>query len=78
MARKETQKKTGTGAGRGQAAKGRGAKPEPSRGGTATISHEEIAKRAREIWEQRGRPAGEDEKIWLEAEEQLTHEPAVR
>lgn len=78
MARKETRKKTGTGARRGQAVKGRGAKPEPSRGGTATISHDEIARRAREIWVQRGCPTGEDEKIWLEAEVQLTHELVVK
>ena len=34
-------------------------------------SHEEVARRARELWEQYGRPAGRDEQIWLEAERQL-------
>jgi hypothetical protein len=98
MARKETQKKAGTGAKRGPAAKGRGVKSKAARGGVkagqraniaatggpspaptaATFSHEQIAERAREIWEQRGHPQGEDEKIWLEAEVQLTHELVVR
>lgn len=34
-------------------------------------AHAEIARRARELWEQEGRPAGRDEEIWLEAERQL-------
>jgi hypothetical protein len=34
-------------------------------------THEEIARHARNLWEQYGRPAGRDEQIWLEAERQL-------
>jgi hypothetical protein len=33
--------------------------------------HEEIAARARELWERYGRPPGRDVAIWLEAERQL-------
>jgi hypothetical protein len=47
-------------------------------GGTATatlsITHEQIAERARQIWEERGRPQGEDERNWREAERQLREE----
>jgi len=47
-------------------------------GGTATatlsITHEQIAERARQIWEQHGRPQGEDEQNWREAERQLKKE----
>jgi len=47
-------------------------------GGTATatlsITHEQIAERARLIWEERGRPYGEDERNWREAERQLKKE----
>jgi hypothetical protein len=35
------------------------------------LTHEQIARRARAIWEAKGRPAGQDEKIWHEAEAQL-------
>lgn len=88
MARKGPQRAKGTG--RGQVTTGTGVEePKPSRGGmeeggpgaavtTATLSHEQIAERAREIWERRGRPEGEDEKIWLEAEEQLARELRTR
>ncbi|MGE5295859.1 MAG: DUF2934 domain-containing protein [Solirubrobacterales bacterium] len=41
---------------------------------TLSISHEQIAERARQIWEQHGRPQGEDEKNWREAERQLKSE----
>jgi hypothetical protein len=34
-------------------------------------THDEIATRAREIWEKRGRPHGQDAAIWLEAERKL-------
>ncbi len=33
--------------------------------------HDEIAKRARRLWEEYGKPAGRDEMIWLEAEREL-------
>ena len=36
------------------------------------LSHADIAKRARALWESRGQPAGQDEAIWLEAESQLS------
>jgi len=50
------------------------------RGGTATlaaITHERIAERARQIWEQHGCPQGEDERNWREAERQLKKELGV-
>ena len=31
-------------------------------------SHEEIARRAKALWEHYGKPVGRDEEIWLEAE----------
>jgi hypothetical protein len=34
-------------------------------------SHEEISRRARELWESRGQPSGQDEAIWLEAEREV-------
>jgi hypothetical protein len=50
-------------------------------GGTATatmpITHTQIAERARQIWEQRGRPQGEDERNWREAERQLKRELGI-
>jgi Protein of unknown function (DUF2934) len=36
-----------------------------------TIKHEEISKRAREIWEREGRPEGRDKEHWLQAEAEL-------
>ena len=90
MARKGVSKTTGTSTKRGRAAKGESTQPEPSRGeaivgerstemdqaggGTATVSHDDIAQRAKVIWERRGRPHGEDEKNWREAEEELRRE----
>jgi len=41
---------------------------------SVTLTHDQIADRARAIWEQRGRPQGEDEKIWHEAEAELKRE----
>jgi hypothetical protein len=38
------------------------------------ISHEEISQRAQAIWEQRGRPEGEDANNWLQAERELQQE----
>jgi hypothetical protein len=35
------------------------------------VTHEEIARRAHEIWEQEGRPHGRDAEHWLVAERQL-------
>jgi len=34
-------------------------------------SHEDISKRAREIWEREGRPEGRDMEHWLQAEAEL-------
>jgi hypothetical protein len=36
-----------------------------------SLSHDEIASCARELWEQQGRPDDRDEAIWLEAEGRL-------
>jgi hypothetical protein len=60
-------------------AESREAHPEPfaRAAATATLAHEQVASRAKEIWERRGCPQGEDEKIWLEAEEQLKQETGV-
>jgi hypothetical protein len=41
---------------------------------SVSLTHGQIADRARAIWEQRGRPQGEDEKIWHEAEAELKRE----
>ena len=39
---------------------------------TNSPTEQEIAQRAREIWNSRGQPAGHDTEIWLEAERQLS------
>jgi len=41
--------------------------PKPAR----VPTHDEISVRARALWESKGRPAGQDKEIWLEAEAQL-------
>ncbi len=41
---------------------------------SVSLTHDQIADRARAIWEQRGRPQGQDDKIWHEAEDQLKRE----
>ncbi len=38
----------------------------------AAVSHEMVAKRAYEIWCERGRPFGQELTHWLEAESQLS------
>lgn len=38
------------------------------------ITHEEISKRAKEIWEREGRPEGRDKEHWLAAEAELQKE----
>jgi len=38
----------------------------------STPSHDEIAHRAHQLWHEYGSPAGQDESIWLAAEQQLT------
>ena len=47
-------------------------------GPTATLTHERIAERAQQIWEKKGRPVGQDEKNWLEAEAQLKRELGLK
>lgn len=39
-----------------------------------TITYEEIAQRAYEIWTREGRPEGKDQEHWLRAEEELRHD----
>jgi hypothetical protein len=46
--------------------------------GTPCLTHQQIEQRAREIWQQKGRPVGQDEKIWLEAETQLKKELGIK
>jgi hypothetical protein len=36
-------------------------------------AHEEIARRAHQLWEERGKPHGSDEEDWLRAEHELRH-----
>ena len=48
-------------------------KPAPTES-KPTATHEEIAERAKAIWQQCGCPSGEDERIWYEAEAQLQSE----
>jgi len=36
-----------------------------------TYTYEEIAERARKLWQERGCPEGQDERIWLDAEQSL-------
>jgi Protein of unknown function (DUF2934). len=52
--------------------------PADSRQGkiSETAAHEEIARRAHELWEQEGRPEGRDFDHWIEAERQLRGAPA--
>lgn len=44
----------------------------------AEITHEMISQRARELWEKKGKPTGQDEQIWLEAEAELKKPQAKR
>jgi hypothetical protein len=38
------------------------------------LTHDQIAERAKRLWQQRGCPQGQDEYIWHEAERQLKRE----
>ncbi len=61
--------------GRGEAVVGERQTRTPETGeSSVSLTHDQIADRARAIWEQRGRPQGQDEKIWHEAEDQLKRE----
>ncbi|HRE81171.1 MAG TPA: DUF2934 domain-containing protein [Opitutaceae bacterium] len=37
----------------------------------STSTHEEISQQAQKLWHERGKPVGQDDEIWLEAERQL-------
>src|SRR5687768_11579396 len=52
--------------------------PTPTERPRRQISHEEIARRAKQIWQKRNQPSGNDEAIWLEAESQLQAEAESR
>jgi hypothetical protein len=57
----------------------RGSAGGPGRSNTAigapsSLTHEQIAQRARDIWRAKGCPAGQDEQNWREAEMQLRAE----
>lgn len=41
---------------------------------TLSITHEEIEKRAHDIWQDCGRPEGKETEHWLRAESELLHE----
>jgi len=74
MAKKGTGKTMETGAKRGRTAKVEALRSEDAKG--VTLTHAQIAQRAREIWERKGRPQGQDEQNWREAEEELKREMA--
>lgn len=40
--------------------------------------HETISSRAHELWEKAGKPEGQDEKFWLQAERELIEERTAR
>jgi hypothetical protein len=93
MARKSADKTAGTTTKRGRGGKPKKAPAAPARGeavvgerqtqmpeageSSVTLTHDRIADRARAIWEQRGCPQGEDERIWHEAEDQLKRETGM-
>jgi hypothetical protein len=90
MARKSAEKTAGATAKRSRGRKVEKIPAEPARGeavvgerptqmpevgeSSVTLTHGQIADRARAIWEQHGRPQGQDENIWHEAEDQLKRE----
>ncbi len=49
----------------------------PDRAASPQPSNEQIAERARRIWQERGSPGGRDLEHWFEAERQLRAELAV-
>jgi len=42
---------------------------------TSQPTHDDIARQAQRLWQQRGCPEDQHEEIWLEAEDQLTNSP---
>ena len=79
MAKKAADKTTTeTGAKRGKAAKVEPLRPQAMQpAGMGGPTHEQIAQRAREVWERHGRRHGEDEKNWREAEAELKREMGI-
>lgn len=51
--------------------------PKSKPSGVVTPSHEEIAMRAYEIYVQLGRPQGQSEKIWQQAEQDIRNRSRV-
>ncbi|MEJ2702167.1 MAG: DUF2934 domain-containing protein [Sedimentisphaerales bacterium] len=45
---------------------------------TSTLTHDQIAERAKALWQQRGCPPNEDQKNWFDAENELKMELGVR
>ena len=39
------------------------------------VAHDEISRRAQQLWESAGRPKGRDVEFWLDAERELTPPP---
>lgn len=52
--------------------------PSPDNRRRDQVPHEEIARRAEQLWRERSCPAGSDDAIWLEAESQLRAEAESR
>lgn len=52
--------------------------PTPTERPRRQVSHEQITRRAKELWHERGQPSGSDEAIWLEAESKLQAEAESR
>lgn len=44
----------------------------------AEVSQDNIARRARELWEIAGRPEGRDDEFWFKAEQQVRGESETR
>ena len=45
---------------------------------TVSLTHEQIAERAKSIWLKKRCPSGQDQKIWHEAEAQLKKEKGIK
>lgn len=52
--------------------------PVPAASSARQFTHDEIADRARTIWDRRGRPEGQDAEIWYQAESELKQSEAKR
>ncbi len=49
----------------------------PAAAAPTAVTHEAVAKRAYEIWIRKGRPQGQCQQNWLEAEKELRAAPAL-